>query len=63
MTLSVASGKPVIFGVLTPNDMQQAIDRAGGKHGNKGIEAAHTAIKMIHLSKEIKALEKTKIGF
>lgn len=63
MTLSVASGKPVVFGVLTPNDMQQALDRAGGKHGNKGIEAAHTVIKMIHLSKEIKALEKKKIGF
>ena len=46
MTLSVASTKPVIFGVLTPNDMQQAIDRAGGKHGNKGVEAAVTALKM-----------------
>lgn len=40
---------PVIFGVLTTNDMQQAIDRAGGKYGNKGIEAAITALKMIAL--------------
>lgn len=63
MTLSIAATKPVVFGVLTPNDMQQALDRAGGKHGNKGIEAAHTALKMIHLSQEIKALEKKKIGF
>jgi 6,7-dimethyl-8-ribityllumazine synthase len=63
MTLSIAASKPVVFGVLTPNDMEQALDRAGGKHGNKGIEAAHTALKMIHLSQEIKALEKKKIGF
>jgi 6,7-dimethyl-8-ribityllumazine synthase len=41
--------KPVIFGVLTPNDQQQALDRAGGKHGNKGDEAAMTAIKMLAL--------------
>lgn len=39
--------KPVIFGVLTPNNKQQALDRAGGKHGNKGDEAAITAIKML----------------
>lgn len=40
---------PVIFGVLTPNTMQQASDRAGGKHGNKGDEAAITALKMMAL--------------
>lgn len=39
--------KPVIFGVLTPNTQQQAMDRAGGKHGNKGDEAAITAVKML----------------
>lgn len=39
--------KPVIFGVLTPNNQEQALDRAGGKHGNKGDEAAITAIKML----------------
>ena len=38
---------PFIFGLLTTDDMQQAIDRAGGKHGNKGDECAITAIKMI----------------
>lgn len=43
---------PVIFGVLTTNDMQQAIDRAGGKHGNKGTEAALTAIRMVALKKK-----------
>lgn len=42
--------KPVIFGVLTPNTLQQALDRAGGIHGNKGDEAAITAIKMLRLN-------------
>ncbi len=39
--------KPIIFGVLTTNTLQQALDRAGGKHGNKGEEAAITAVKML----------------
>jgi 6,7-dimethyl-8-ribityllumazine synthase len=39
--------KPVIFGVLTPNTFEQALERAGGIHGNKGDEAAITAIKML----------------
>jgi len=43
---------PFIFGVLTTNTQQQAIDRAGGKHGNKGDEAAVTAIKMANLQRE-----------
>lgn len=41
--------RPVIFGVLTPDTLEQALDRAGGKHGNKGEEAAITAIQMAHL--------------
>lgn len=49
MTVGLQFNKPVIFGVLTTQDQQQAIDRAGGKHGNKGIEAAETALKMIEL--------------
>ena len=49
--LNLKYNKPFIFGVLTTNDQQQAIDRAGGKHGNKGDEAAVTAIKMIELKK------------
>lgn len=40
---------PVIFGVLTTDNQQQALDRSGGKHGNKGDEAAITALKMISL--------------
>lgn len=42
---------PIIFGVLTPNTLEQAKDRAGGKHGNKGDEAAITAIKMVAMRK------------
>ncbi len=49
-SVSLKHSKPVIFGVLTTNDEQQALDRAGGQHGNKGDEAAITAIKMAHLS-------------
>jgi 6,7-dimethyl-8-ribityllumazine synthase len=45
--VSLKYNKPVIFGVLTPNTQQQALDRAGGKHGNKGDEAAISAIKML----------------
>ncbi len=48
--VGIKHSKPVIFGVLTTNDQQQAIDRAGGKHGNKGDEAAITAIKMADLA-------------
>lgn len=46
--------KPVIFSLLTTNDMQQALDRAGGKHGNKGVEGAVTALKMVKLQKDLK---------
>lgn len=47
--VSLTYHKPVIFGVLTPNNQEQALERAGGKHGNKGDEAAMTAIKMLNL--------------
>ena len=47
--LNVQLDVPVIFCVLTDNTMQQAIDRSGGKHGNKGAEAAIAAIKMATL--------------
>ena len=49
--LNVSSDIPVIFCVLTDNTMQQSIDRSGGKHGNKGTEAAVAAIKMANLRK------------
>jgi len=51
--VALDNGLPVIFGVLTTLTMQQALDRAGGKHGNKGVEAAITAIKMVALENDL----------
>lgn len=51
--LNIKYNLPVIFGVLTPSNWQQAKDRSGGKHGNKGVEAAITAIKMVELKNKI----------
>ncbi len=51
--LNIKYNSPVIFGVLTTNNQQQAIDRSGGKHGNKGEEAAVTAIKMLDLKSKV----------
>ena len=48
--LNLALNIPVIFGVLTDDTIQQAENRSGGKHGNKGVEAAITAIKMVVLN-------------
>ncbi|MDX1603612.1 MAG: 6,7-dimethyl-8-ribityllumazine synthase [Salinimicrobium sediminis] len=50
--LNVQNDIPVIFCVLTDQNVQQAIDRSGGKHGNKGAEAAVAAIKMAQLRKD-----------
>ena len=47
--LNATQNIPVIFCVLTDNNLQQSLDRSGGKHGNKGIEAAVAAIKMVNL--------------
>jgi len=63
VNLTVKTGIPCIFGVLTPNDEQQAIDRSGGKYGNKGVEAAVTAIRMAALKEDLKKNEKRSIGF
>jgi len=51
--VAIKYSKPVIFGVLTTDNQQQAIDRAGGKHGNKGDEAAITAIKMADMARAL----------
>ena len=64
VNLGITTGKPYIFGLLTTNNEQQAIDRSGGKHGNKGVEAAVTAIRMAALKKGLTGTnEKRKIGF
>jgi 6,7-dimethyl-8-ribityllumazine synthase len=53
--LSLKIGKPVIFGVLTDDTEEQSIARSGGSKGNKGTEAAITAIKMIGLQRELES--------
>lgn len=51
--VSLATGVPVTFGVLTTDNIEQAIERAGTKAGNKGSDAARTAIEMANLIKEL----------
>ena len=50
-TVSMETGVPVIFGVLTTNTIEEAIERAGTKAGNKGFDAGMTAIEMVNLLK------------
>ena len=50
MNLNLSGKSPVVFCVLTDNNMQQSIDRSGGIHGNKGVEAAITALKLANLN-------------
>ncbi len=52
-SVSLDSGIPVAFGVLTTDNIEQAIERAGSKAGNKGYEAAVTAIEMVNLFKKL----------
>ena len=54
-TASAETGVPMAFGILTTNTVQQAEDRAGGKDGNKGYDAAMTAIEMANLLRQLKA--------
>jgi len=51
--VSLESGLPICFGVLTTENLEQAIERAGAKSGNKGYEAAVSAIEMVNLFKEL----------
>lgn len=50
--LSIDSAIPVVYGILTTDTVEQAIDRAGGKSGNKGYDAAVSAIEMVNLFKQ-----------
>ena len=61
-SLSISSGVPCIFGVLTTNTLEQAKERAGGKHGCKGIEVAVSALRMADLKKK-NFTKKKNIGF
>jgi 6,7-dimethyl-8-ribityllumazine synthase len=47
------TGVPIVFGVITPNTEEQALERAGGKKGNKGLDAVETAIEMANLLRQI----------
>ena len=51
--VGLRTGVPVIFGILTTDSIEQAVERAGTKAGNKGFEAVTTAIEMINLMKQI----------
>ncbi len=53
LSLNLVLDVPVIFGVLTVNTEEQAMERTGGKHGHKGEEAAITALKMIDLNRKL----------
>ncbi|HXC06592.1 MAG TPA: 6,7-dimethyl-8-ribityllumazine synthase [Bacteroidia bacterium] len=53
MNVGLMYNKPVVFGVLTTENLKQATERSGGKHGNKGDEAALTAIRMVSLKKSL----------
>ena len=52
--VSLASGVPVVYGLITADTLEQAIERAGTKAGNKGADAAVTALEMINLFRELK---------
>jgi 6,7-dimethyl-8-ribityllumazine synthase len=55
-SVHATSGVPATFGVLTVDTLEQAMDRAGGKHGNKGAEAAVAAVEMVSLLRELRKL-------
>jgi 6,7-dimethyl-8-ribityllumazine synthase len=51
--VGLSTGVPIIYGVITADTIEQAIERAGTKAGNKGVDAAITAIEMVNLIREI----------
>ena len=52
-SVATETGVPAVFGVLTTDTIEQAIERAGTKAGNKGIDAAHTAVEMISVMRQL----------
>lgn len=58
MRVSLDEGIPIAFGVLTTDNLQQAMDRAGGVSGNKGSEAAEAAIEMANLTRQLSGTQK-----
>ncbi|MCK9255736.1 MAG: 6,7-dimethyl-8-ribityllumazine synthase [Bacteroidales bacterium] len=61
MQVNLDSNIPVAYGVLTTNNLQQALDRAGGKHGNKGVEATVAALKMLQMKLDFEAENSIKL--
>ncbi len=55
--VALSSEKPVSFGIITAENLEQAIERAGTKHGNKGASAAMSALEMVNLWQELKSLK------
>jgi 6,7-dimethyl-8-ribityllumazine synthase len=53
--VSLETGIPVLFGVITTDNLEQAIERSGSKAGNKGFAAAEAAVEMVHLLRQIEA--------
>ena len=53
LNVSIKYNKPVIFGVLTTNSLSQALERCGGKKGNKGVEAAYSLLRMLDLKSNL----------
>jgi 6,7-dimethyl-8-ribityllumazine synthase len=51
--VALETGTPIVFGVLTTDDLEQAMARAGGEHGHKGSEAARTAVEMVSLLRQL----------
>jgi 6,7-dimethyl-8-ribityllumazine synthase len=58
--ISLASRVPTTFGVVTTDTLEQAIDRAGGKHGNKGADAALAAVEMVSLLRGMRGAQKPR---
>jgi 6,7-dimethyl-8-ribityllumazine synthase len=63
MQASIATGVPVIFGILTTETVEQALNRAGLKSGNKGAEAAQSAVEMINLMAKLRSARASGFGF
>ena len=61
--ISLATGKPILLGLLTCNTVDQAIQRAGGNMGNKGSECAEAALEMIRLMDKVEEMDTPRVGF
>lgn len=59
--IALENDLPVVFGILTTEDEQQAFERVGGKHGHKGQEAADVAVQMVSVLRQIDSLEIGKL--